>query len=130
MSVCDESGNKVNGRKHPSARLVRWLIAVAIVGWAMALYAGLGCVRQARETRFRIYTAIGRNESEVTRDVGPPALMITSLDELPQSVSKRYRLPSRAVEERAMVYYEFGHVILLYLNSSGYVEAVYWGPRR
>ncbi len=108
-----------------------WLmLLIAISGWLAAVIGWHLFLSDFAEVRFRADIAIGHSQQEVQRAVGTPDIVVTTSNELNSKRLSSYMWSQRPIHKAALVYFRFGHAVFIYVGDDGYIESVYWAPRR
>jgi hypothetical protein len=84
-------------------------------------------VQNARKIVLRNATGVGLTEDDVTRRLGAPNAVITTPSEFAEPLFSAYSHSQRPMTTRALVYFRFGEMIVVYLDHRGHVAATYWG---
>lgn len=111
----------------------RWLTscrAALALSWLIILALAVLHFQNAQKIIFRNRTGVGLTEEDVVRRLRAPDAIVTTASELNVPPFSAYTHSQRPMTARALVYFEFGKMIVVYLDDSGEVVATYWGDRR
>ena len=104
--------------------------AALVVSWLIILALAVLHIQNARKIIFRNATGVGLTEEDLTRRLGAPDGVIKTAIELDAPPFSAYSHSQRPMTARALVYFRFGRMIVVYLDDRGQVVASYWGERK
>ena len=104
--------------------------AALVISWLIIVLLAHLHIQNARKIILRNATGVGLTEDDVTSRLGEPDGVIKTASQLDAPPFSAYSHSERPMTARALVYFRFGKMIVVYLDHRGQVVASYWGERR